>query len=290
VSQAVLQKKFSVADDYTVPSVSEPEYSEFLRLQGQTIIQFNGRYWQENPKGFLRPVQYLAQLEDRPKGKPPGRHWGFMAPVPVNLATNCITVHLMENVAGYDFEKLSKKARNLVRKGMKNLEIKEIADPTILKNEGYDIYVSSMRRTARKPISYEEYIVDVDRLVAPGYRLVLGARREGRLVAYMSAHAINGIAQAHDLQINYEGSKYEAARVLMHEMLTAIQRSGDIEKFAIGWYCRELPGLTDYKIRSGFPLTKIPVYIKMNPAVRCLLKFLRPDQHSRLTGKLPGSG
>ena len=274
-----------------ITSMTEVEFAEWRKKDNARLIYHQGRYWEELRSGFYQPIHLLARLDNKQATKPKLLCWGFRSALTKNdaiAANGSIPVNLLSDVSGYDLLSLPSKRRNQVRKSRKKVKIGELTDSSLLKQQGYEVIVSALKRTAHKQApTKDDYIAELANYFIPKRRLILGGLIGDRLGGYIEGHAIEGTAYIQNIYIASEALSTDVGSGLVFEFVQVCIRSGNIQEIVYGQHSREDTKLCRYKEGMGFPTKHIPAKVKINPVIRKLIQWRLPHSYYRLAGYNP---
>lgn len=268
-------------------SMTEEEMANWRCQQGMHVVCHRGRYWEEVRPGFYQPIHWLARLSAEQATRPTPLCWGFRGVLcedDAATANGTMPVHLLSDVEGYDFQNLPPKRRYDLRKCRKLVKIVEIVEPTLLQEQGYEVLVSALTRTAySKAPSREDYLANLVNYMNLGRRLVLAGLIGLKLGGYLDGYAVNHTAYIDHVYIATEAMTSQVGIGLVFEFVQACCR-GKISEVVYGQHSREDTALCFFKERIGFPVNYVPTKVKINPIVREFIRRQRPHVYYRLTG------
>lgn len=270
-------------------STTEAQEADWHRQKGMHIVHHLGRYWKETRPGFYEPSHWMARLSNQEAARPAPLCWGFRASLREDdaAAANGLTmpVHLLTNVADYDIQTLPRNHRNHLRKSHKLVKIVELTGPALLQEQGHEVLLSALKRAAyMKAPSKQDYIADIADHTTPGRRLILAGLIDTKLGGYITAHAVNGTAYIEFVHLATEALKTQIGTGLIFEFVQVCRRSGQIHEIVYGQHSREDAALCIYKEGMGFAVQHIPAKVGINPLIKQLIRWRRPNTYYRLTG------
>lgn len=180
----------------TIKPISTEELAKIRRAQGAHIISHNGCFWEEITRYFYQPVHLLARLNI--EAVPPAQfRWGYRAVLSDNDASKAngtIPVHLLTNLEDHDTHLLSSNRRHHLRMCRKKVKIVVLTQQDILREHGYDVVASSLKRTKHEKVpTFDSYIMSSD-VTNFNNHLVLAGLVDGKLGGYLSGYAVNNTA------------------------------------------------------------------------------------------------
>jgi hypothetical protein len=270
-------------------SMTEEEMANWRRQEGAHVVCHRDRYWEEVRPGFYQPIHWLARLSAHEATRPELLCWGFRAALcecDEVSANGSMPIHLLSNLESYALEKFSKNRRKHLRKGLSRVRIVELLSPALLQEQGYEVLISSVKRTGygKLPLR-EEYIAGLKDYMTPGRKLVLAGLIDGKLGGYLTGYAVNGTAYMEDRIIATEALSSDISSGLLFEFVQLCRRSGEIRELVSGQHSREDLGLCTFKQRMGFPVIHIPAKVSVNPIIGNFLRWRYPHKYYRLTGR-----
>lgn len=271
-------------------SMTEAELANRQREQeGVHVVCHRGRYWRETSPGFYEPSHRMARLSAEQATPPvPLLCWGFRAALcedDAAVANGSIPIHLLSNVEGYDLQGLSSNRRYHLRKCRKLVELVELANPALLQEQGYEVVLSALKRTAHKKApSREDYLADIADYTSPGRRLILAGLIGTKLGGYITAHAVNGTAFIDKVYLATEALLTHIGTGLVFEFVQVCRRSGEIREIVYGLHTPEDSALSVFKEGMGFPVKHVPTKVQMNPIIGKFICWRYPHVYYRLTG------
>lgn len=287
---AVLDLQVRDMADAVIVPMTEEAMATWRRREGVAIRRHRGRYWQESSlPGFYTPIHLLARLRAEQATPPTPLCWGFRAALDEEdaaAANGSIPVHLLRDVEAFGPEDLPKERRAEVRKCQRQIRLVQLTAPAILEEQGYDIVISSLKRTRhRRPPTRAEYRAALRTLFDGSHWVVLGGLMGDRLGGYITGYAVDGVA--------YQVHGYYATEALPHHIVAGLilefvqlcRRTEGIHEVVDGLHLREVPSLADAKRRWGFPVRHVPARTWMSPVVGSVIRWRRPHAYYRLTGR-----
>lgn len=278
--------------------MTEGELAALRRSQGHRVSAYRGRFWVELPPGFLQPLHWMARHSLEEASPPPALSWGFRAVLSENdagAADGTFPVHILSDVAGYTMESLSSNRRNDLRRCYKRASILEIVGPAPLREQGFAVFRSALRRTGYgRPKTREGYLADVEtwfpdlgwpQVVAWPHGIILGAMTSTGLGGYLRGFAVDGTAYIEEVHLATEALPHNVGIGLVFEFVQACRRSQGIREIVYGQHSPEDKSLCSFKEKSGFPVKRFPTRVKVMPIVGRFLRWCYPHKYYRLTGR-----
>jgi ribosomal protein S18 acetylase RimI-like enzyme len=286
-----LNKKLENSYSSSVTVFSEEEFASYRSSLGRKIHLYKNIFFESRLPGFWQPVTLLkrcsySDLPDLSLGR-----WGVHAVLTENdsnKANGAMSVYLLKNLSDYSLKSLKRVSRKEIEVagGRFSVRVGLPLDGSL----AYSVYKSSINRTAildkshpRILKSYEEFTHHLnDHVYGSGRTLVLSAYLEDKLVGFIWGHSVVRTAYLSELHVDREYHQAGVARLLYHNYLLILQASGLIDEVYSGREWSERPGINFFKESMGFPLTKLPVLLKLNPAVRNFAQKYTPEKLARL--------
>lgn len=272
-----------------MPVLTEAEMAAWRRESGAKIVCRKGRYWEGRHGGFYQGLHWLARMSAREAVLPTPMCCGYrvaLAPGDVHLANGSIPVHLLSDLDSYELESLPRKRRNKLRKCWKNVELVQVTEPTLLREQGYEVCCSVTERLGiwRQPPK-DEYQAGLDAYVGDRRRLILAGLIGDRLAGYIEAQAIDGVAYVERVYLATEALPSEIGTGLVYELVQACRRSGEVRELVYGWGYPHNETLRVFKFAMGFPVVDVPSRVWMLPFVGPYIRRRLPDKYYWLTGR-----
>jgi hypothetical protein len=276
------------ASEAIVRSLSEEALASWRIERGERVVERSGRYWRMSRPGFWEPVHWLARLRSD-EARRPAPCLGFRSVLrdeDAQAATGALPAHVLEPVATWGTQLLSKNRRYRLRKARRLVELVELTDAALLEEQGYDVVRSSLARTgAAEPPSREEYARSLAREGVGRPLTFFAGLSEGRLAGYLGGWAVDGTGYFQRLHIRTEALATQVGTALVFAFVEACQRGGDVREIVNGLHAPEDEALSAYKNGIGFPVRRYPARVWLVPGTARLLRRLRPDTAYRLTGR-----
>jgi hypothetical protein len=114
---------------------------------------------------------------------------------------------------------------------------------------------------------------------------MLGALDGDRLLGFSLSFAIDGVAYGHKAFIGNAGRRHCLDLLCFHAEALIAQRTPGIHTLVNGLHAPENEGLCDFKRRQGLIVAEYPSLTTMHPIAGSVIRYLRPHQFYRLTGR-----
>ncbi|MBD2517767.1 hypothetical protein H6G93_22865 [Nostoc sp. FACHB-973] len=268
--------------------MTEEECADWYRKRGTHVIRHRDRYWKETVRGFYQPLHWLARLSAQEANSPTLLSWGFQATlseVDATAANASMPIHWLPNLENYDFQSLTSNRRNHLRRCYKRVNIVQLDKSTLLQQQGYEVFLSALKRTAHRQIlSKKDYLAGVADYVVPEKQLILAGLNGDELLGYVTGYAVNSIAYIDEVIIATEALPTNIGTGLLFEFAQVCRRSGLIRELVNGLHSREDEKLCVFKEGMGFQVKHIPAKVQMNPIIEQFIQWRYPDKYYRLVG------
>ena len=229
-----------------------------------------------SPEQARRPTLcwgYRATLDDRASG----------------FANASLPIHLLTDVARYDEAILPERARYDRRKlGRIGVRIVRVTDMRIFGDQGYTLLADWRRRIARRNLatpSEERFLEGIERRLGDESWLTVAALDGDTLLGYATGWAVDDCGYINENYVGSAGIKLGLSSALNHEIVEAFKRTGSVARVGCGLHDPTEPGLTNFKIRHGFPLVHVPARVWMLQPAAMIVRARRPLAYYRLTGR-----
>lgn len=252
-----------------------------------------GIWWREIKPFFYQPGFFLQPV-DAKRSSPRRRKalLGYHHVVPEGRQANsCFKMLMLKDVKSYSLDSIDGKARNVIRKAQRFLEVKRITEVNDLLTGGYETYVSFRRRTnwGRDKTDYGVFSHWITRAFRLEKRFFLGAYFDGKLIAYTAHHLVERIAAVAVVISHSDYLQYCPNDLLLHTFLEICRRSPGVTMAQIGPASLK-PSLDRFKMKFGFEAVSYPTYVWINPLAKPLLRWFYAAKYNQLLGRPTGGG
>jgi hypothetical protein len=240
---------------------------------GERVHLHDGVWWRDLRYGFCHPCFSLREIDHREvrpliMRSPAGYMHVAAAGSPVNSVCRLI---LRERMQQYSLQQVDKKKRNEVRAGLARLEVRPVTHLEDLIRDGYGVYVSCRERTAwgadkTRRSAYESWIT---RAFRRPKRMVLGAYRQGKLVAFMLPSVVYNVACISYIASHTDSLSAYPNDALYHAFLCIARQTPGIEIANFGPISSKAT-LDNFKLHYAH-VRAMPSYMWINPALRLLV-------------------
>lgn len=273
---------------------SQEQFVQWKAKFGAHIVKQDDTYWEEVRKGFFQPFHLLAKLQRDHVRKPRYMTWGYRAALvddDLVHANGSIMVHEMSDLESFSLSSLSSKRRNHVNRSLKRVEFREISDLEFLKQAGYKVQQSCLRRTRHMASpSKREFHSFCERNINPGdnSRAIVAGFVDGELAGFSSIYCIERYAYLDTTFIASEYLETSIGTGLLYQIIELCKRSSEIKVLINGLHARENKDLNHFKKNFGFRVVSVPARVEINPIASYMLRKRYPHKHYRLTGNDSG--
>jgi hypothetical protein len=267
--------------------MSEAEAAAWIREKGGKVVAHDSRQWERVRPGFYQPVHVLGALDESAVSVPTLACWGYRAVVRGGSRTGGrLITYLVDDVANYDEGALASKRRNKLRRAQRSaLRLVTLEDAALLESEGYEVCLSACTRYGFTTLPTPEQFSQRLRALAVGERSHgLAAMLDGRLIAYILLHVIEGTAYGEHFYTHSSALRTEVSTLLVYEVLQLLRQSGVATRSFNGFVNLEADGLDSFKTSMGFAHTSFPARVHLRPGATALLRRWLPERYERLTG------
>lgn len=252
-----------------------------------------GVWWREVKPFFYHPALPMARIvPHQATPKPWLALGGYYHLVPEGaLANGSVVVNEITDLASYDLEKTPRSdKRRQIRRGLALFRIARITNLDEILDDGYRIYLDWETRTSGVRVKRSDPTVFrlwISRTLSHPHKLIVGAYLENRLVAYLVAHAVDGVAEVTKPFSDSSVNHLSPMSTLVYAYIRICGQNPQIRKAFHG-----LRGLRDslerFKAHLGFRHVSYPAFICLRFGVRQLVRWRLPNEYRRLTGQYPG--
>lgn len=268
--------------------MTEAELASMRAEEGGTVVLHEAHHWCAVHPGFYQPINLLARLRAVEVGRPTPLCWGYRAALAeedAHLANGSIPVHLLTDIERFPEGVLNRNRRRDLRTCRQKVEVVRLRDPSLLVDQGYEVFMSAMRRVAYwKPLTATDYRKRMERRATDERRLIIAGLVDGRLGGYLESYAVNGVLYTHELFVATEALPTGVGTGLYVETIEIGARAGTIRDVCIGLHTPENPDLCAFKAGLGFRVVHVPARTSIPAAIGTYIKARRPAAHYRLTG------
>ncbi|MFB3885574.1 MAG: hypothetical protein ACE144_10125 [Thermodesulfobacteriota bacterium] len=260
---------------------------EFIKQQisaGYSIHSHDNVWWQKIAPFFYKPVLPLQEIVPGvAKPKNSNLLLGYSHIISQEQSASkywCIMLLDNEKLRNFSLTSLSSAKRARVRKGLKQNEIKRIECIDAVIGDIKTICISQAVRTGhgKSPDYYNKHYTKWRAFMTREFSLPgrewWGAFNHGVLGAYYYAYQIEdtmfiSAAKSHSNYLTYCPND-----ALLFTFIDYCRDRTDCKGVIFGDWSEAVSSLNDFKKKYGFEKTELPVYVRYNPAVRLLKRFI----------------
>lgn len=273
----------------TLPMMQEADLARWVVAGGGKVVEVEGRFWAEVVPGFYQSLHYLARFNAAEFVRPSLLCWGMravLAEADMPTANVATPVHILPELEGYGPERLCRRRRQEIAKAERNVDLVVLDKPDIVLDQGYALALEAVARNPRnRPAPEAAFATWVEAAFAQPGPVVLGMLQGDRLLGVSFSFAIDGIAYSHQAFIGDFGRSLHLDLLCFHaEALIARQTPG-VHTMVNGLHAPENEGLCAFKRRQGLVVAQYPSLTTMHPIAGSVIRYLRPHQFYRLTGR-----
>ncbi len=272
-----------------LPMMREADLARWVRAGGGKVAEIDGRHWAEVVPGFYQPLHYLARFKAAEFVRPSLLCWGMRAVLDDadTVAANVVTpVHILPDFTRYGADRLCRRRRQELAKAERHVDVVVLERPDRVVDQGYPLALEAARRNPRNRLVPEPaFRCWVEAAFADRSPVVLGMLQGDRLLGVSFSFAIDGVAYAHQAFIGQAGRSLHLDLLCFHVEALMAQCTPGIHTVVNGLHAPENEGLCDFKRRQGLVVAQYPGLTTMHPLAGSLIRYLRPHQFYRLTGR-----
>jgi hypothetical protein len=271
--------------------MTQAELASMYAEEGGTVVLRDGRYWRAVYPGFYQPIHLLARARAAEVRRPARLCWGYRAALvedDAHLANGSIPVHLLGEIGTFTEGILNRNRSRDLRRCRQTVELVQLRDPALLVEQGYDVFMSAMRRVAYwKPLTATQYRTRMEQRSRDERRLIVAGLVDGKLGGYLESYAVDGVLYTHELLVATEALPTGIGTGLYVETITIGARAGTVRDVCVGLHTPEHPDLCAFKAGLGFRVVHVPALRSIPAPIGAYIKARRPAVHYRLTGVKP---
>ena len=256
--------------------------------EGDAIVLRGDCYWRAVYPGFYQPIHLLARVSAAEVRRPARLCWGFraaLAPEDAHLANASVPVHLLSEVQNFEEGGLSRNRRSDLRRCRRLVEIRRLGDPSLLLEQGYEVFMSAVRRLGYwKPLSERAYRARILRRAAHGPRLLVAGLIGGRLRGYIDSYVVGDVLYNDEIFVATSALRTGIGTGLYVETLNTAARTKSIRDVCNSLHRPHDVNLCRFKQGLGYRVVPIPARAQIRPPMRAFLRARRPELYYRLTG------
>jgi hypothetical protein len=271
-----------------IPILSELELAAMRAEEGDDVVSRHGCHWRNAYPGFYQPTHLMARIPAMEVRSPARLCWGFRAALraeDAHRANASVPVHLLTGLDSFDEARLSRNRRSDLRRARRLVEFRRLADPGLLLEQGYEVFLSAQQRLGYwRSLSPREYCQRVQRRATHGARMFIAGLIDGRLRGYLDSFAVDGVLYTDEIFVATDALRTGIGTGLYVETFSAATREGALHSICNGLHRPESPDLCRFKAGLGFEVVQLPARVVMSAPIRAYIRAQRPATYYRLTG------
>jgi hypothetical protein len=248
-----------------------------------------GVWWREVKPFFYQPAASMTPITPHVVSPAPYiAIGGYYHVVPDGCNRNgSITANEITNPAQYDLDRLERGVRYNIRRALTRLRLSRVTSLEILLGDGHRIYslweekFKDLRVKRSNPEAFRAWST---RLLAHPHKLILGAFDGDRMVAYILAHAVEGVGELSKTFTDPEYYHLTPASALTYAFVKICGNNPQVGRACNGLRSLNV-SLEQYKASLGFRSVSYPAYISIPAPIRPLVRRFFPAQYRRLMGQ-----
>lgn len=252
--------------------VDEDELADQFAAGGDRVHKHSGVWWRELKFGFCMPCFSYAEIDHRkvtphPLKSPAGYIHVAETGSPSNMTYR---TYVRDDLSHYCLQALGKWRRRTVRRVLASLEVRPVQNLQDLLGPGYEVYVSWHTRVCwgadkSRRSDYEAWITRVFRQPR---QMVLGAYKQGVLIAFMLPKAVRHVATPSFVASHSDFLSASPNDALYHAFLSIARQTPGITLAGFGPVSTK-ESLDKFKL-AYCSIHEAPSYLWLNPVVRLL--------------------
>jgi hypothetical protein len=271
--EALLVSEDLLWEGLSLPILGEEELAKQQAETGDRVHLHRGVWWIEFKPFFSMPCDIFNQT-DRRDSWPGLTHAlaGYMHLSVPNSPTNSMYQSIIrDNVDRYSIRNLSRNRRGCVRKGLSDLEVRPIENVEHLFTDGYEVYASWHRRVqwGSDKTHRSKFEAWISRVFRQSKKIVLGAYRDDKLIAFMLPRAVGNSACPCFVASQTDFLIYNPNDALFHAFLCLARQTKGVQTANFGALCSK-PSLNQFKLHYG-NVKSFPSYVWVNPMIRSVV-------------------
>jgi hypothetical protein len=266
------------------------QFVEEERKVGSRLHFSGGVWWREVKPFFYLPANFMSQVVPHlAKPNPWLALGGYYHMVPLGAPSNgAIVTNEISDPSNYGLQSLQAKKRQQIRKLFTQFRIARVEKLNDLLTDGFRIYLDWEKRKNPRvkrsnPAVFARWITS---LFHHRHKLILGSHDGERLVAFLTAEAVEGVANATDFFSDSSYARQAPSVALRYAYAQIAAQSPAVYKVCDGF--RSLIDSVEHlKLLLGFQHVPYPAFISLRSVLRPLVQLLMPVEYRRLMGQYP---
>jgi len=266
------------------------ELAEAEGKAGSRLHFSDGVWWRQIKPFFYLPANFMTcVVPHQAKPKPWLALGGYYHMVPPGAPSNgAIVTNEISDPSVYGLQSLQAKKRQQIRRLLTQFRIARVEKLNDLLTDGFRVYLDwekrkNPRAKRSNPAVFGRWMTN---LFHHPHKLILGSYDRERLVAFLAAEAVEGVANATDLFSDSSYARQAPSVALRYAYAKIAAQSPAIHKVCDGFRSL-IDSLEHLKLLLGFEHVCYPAFIMLRPVVRPLARWLMPFEYRRLMGQYP---
>lgn len=204
---------------------------------------------------------------------------GYEHMVPAGVNYNAILpVMSVGDIKGYSLERLEKKKRNQIRRGLERIEVKEVSNLNQIIKESYEINISALSRQNRVakgyPSNFKKWQKEIQKTFNLPGREMWGAFLKNKLVAYLRSYFVEDTIFITNTMSHTDYLSFYPNDALLFSYILHCKEKRELRTITLGLWC-EKQSLNKYKEQMGFRRIDFPLFRYINPLLRPIVSLTR---------------
>jgi len=267
----------------TIEQLAESELKVGSRLHFS-----NGVWWRQVKPFFYLPANFMTRLvPHQAKPNPWLAVGGYYHMVPPGAPGNgAIVINEIRDPSNYGLQSLQAKKRQQIRRLLSQFRIARVEKLNDLLTDGFRVYLDWEKRKNPRvkrsnPVVFGRWMTN---LFHHPHKLILGSYDGDRLVAFLTAEAVEGVANATDFFSDSSYARQAPSVALRYAYAKIAAQSPAIHKVCDGFRSL-IDSLEHLKALLGFQQVSYPAFISLRSVFRPIVRFLMPVEYRRLMGQ-----
>jgi len=269
-------------------NMTTEELVEAEKMMGRRLHYSEGTWWKQVKPFFYLPANFMTRVVPQQcRPKPWVALGGYYHMVPTGAPRNgAIVINEILDPSSYGLNSLQAKKRQQMRRLLAQFRIARVERLNDLLTDGFRIYRDWEKRKNPRikrsnPAVFEKWIT---RLFHHPHQLILGAYDQSRLAAFLTAEAVEGVANATELFTDSSYAKTAPSVALRYAYAKIAAQSPGIYKVCDGFRSM-VESLERIKLLLGFQHVPYPAFINVRSFFRPWVRLLLPTEYRRLMGQ-----
>ena len=254
---------------------------------GSRLHFSDGVWWREVKPFFYLPANFMTRIVPR-QAKP--NPWlalgGYYHMVPPGASSNGVIVtNEILDPPSYGLHSLQPKKRQQIRRILSLFRVARVEKLKDLLTDGFRVYVDWEKRknprVKRSKAAFEDWIT---KQYYHPYKLILGIYAQEQLAAFLTAKAVEGMANAEDLFTDSSFERQAPSLALRYAYAKIAAQSPGIRSTCDGFRTL-IESLDRVKSLLGWQHVSYPAFIRLPALIRPLVRWSLPTEYRRLMGQ-----